>query len=91
MDNRNFISNANEQPVTKPPTSSNMIAWFAVGQTCEIAIGGVRVSICLIGQKGRRSRLAVVAPPGATFSSPDSRGGRCGPKGVGMPRRRRRS
>jgi hypothetical protein len=59
---------ANEQQLATDP-ASRLIDWYAVGQGCEIEIGGVVVRFHVVSQKGRRVRIAIVAPPSATFTT----------------------
>ena len=63
---------ADEQKRVEPPTS-RLIDWYAVGQGCEIEVGGVTLSLRVVGQKGRRTRIAVTAPAPATFSAKEGR------------------
>jgi hypothetical protein len=57
-----------ERMPAEAPTS-RLIDWFAVGQGCQVEAGGVTVILKVIGQKARRTRLAIVAPAGTTFST----------------------
>ncbi len=52
-------------------TASRLIDWYGVGQGCAIEIGGAVVRFHVVGQKGRRVRIAVLAPPAATFTTGD--------------------
>ena len=63
---------ADKQTRSEPPTSQ-LIDWYAVGQGCEIEVGSVTVSLRVVGQKGRRTRIAVTAPAPATFSAKEGR------------------
>ena len=63
---------ANESTRADAPTSQ-LIDWYAVGQGCVIEVGGATVSLRVVGQKGRRTRIAVVAPAPATFSAKEGR------------------
>jgi hypothetical protein len=58
---------ADEQTPMSAPTS-RLIDWYAIGQGCKIEIEGKTVRFHVVGQKGRRVRIAVVAPPAATFT-----------------------
>lgn len=49
---------------------SQSIEWYSEGQTRIVCVGGIRVSIRLVGRKGRRARIAIAAPPGAVFCTP---------------------
>ena len=44
------------------------IDWYAEGQSRTVEAGGTKVTVRLIGRKGRRARIAITAPPGAIFS-----------------------
>lgn len=55
------------------------IEWFAPGQERVIEINGVAVVVRFVGRKGRRARIAVLAPSGLAFhrvpgASSDHRG-----------------
>ncbi len=63
---------ADERTRVESPTS-RLIDWFAVGQGCEIKVDGVVISLRVVGRKGRRARLSVVAPAGATFTTSDGK------------------
>lgn len=43
------------------------IEWYADGQARVVDVGGVRVVVRFVGRKGRRARIAIIAPPGAAF------------------------
>jgi len=47
--------------------TSKSIDWYAEGQSRIVEIDGVRVTVKLIGRKGRRSRILIEASPGAEF------------------------
>lgn len=59
------------EPASNPqfPESDNSqcIEWYHEGQSRTVETNGVRIEIRFIGGKGRRARIAIVAPPGATF------------------------
>ncbi len=46
---------------------SQCIEWYHEGQTRVVDVNGVRIEVRYIGRKGRRARIAIVAPPGAAF------------------------
>ena len=50
---------------------SRSIDWYAEGESRTVEVNGVQVTVRLIGRKGRRSRIAIVAPAGAEFSDSD--------------------
>jgi hypothetical protein len=60
------------QTQVNAPTS-RLIDWFAVGQGCAVEVGGVVIQLHVVGQKGRRTRIAVTAPAPATFSPNNAR------------------
>jgi len=70
MDDRNAnqpdISAEGRQSV--PPTSQ-CIDWYAEGESRTVEVDGRRVTVKFVGRKGRRGRIAIIAPPGATFRS----------------------
>jgi hypothetical protein len=49
--------------------SCRSIEWYAEGQTRVIEVNGVRVTVRFVGRKGRRGRIAIIAPPGTVFST----------------------
>ncbi len=53
---------------TKEPTSRS-IDWYAEGESRTVEVLGVQVSVRFISRKGRRARIMIAAPAGATFSS----------------------
>ena len=48
------------------------IDWYAEGESRTVEADGVRIEVRFTGRKGRRSRIAITAPPGATFRTLDS-------------------
>jgi hypothetical protein len=48
------------------PTSQS-VDWYHEGESRTVEVAGIQVSVRLIGRKGRRSRIAIVAPAGAAF------------------------
>ncbi len=66
--------NVTENAAGRPELlTSRFIDWFAVGQGAEVRVDGITVSLRVVGQKGRRTRLVVIAPRGATFEAFGSR------------------
>lgn len=57
--------------LTASPETCQSIEWYSEGQTRIVEVGGIRISVRLIGRKGRRARIAITAPAGATFRSLD--------------------
>ena len=51
------------------PLTTQSIDWYAEGESRIIVSDGVRVTVRFIGRKGRRGRIMISAPPGATFWS----------------------
>lgn len=58
---------ANESMPTEAPTS-RLIDWFSEGETRIVEVDGVRVVVRFVGRKGRRGRIVIEAPAGATFA-----------------------
>lgn len=50
---------------------STSIDWFAEGEAKRVEVGGMVVTVRLVGRKGRRARIAISAPVGATFQDED--------------------
>ncbi len=48
---------------------SQSIDWYAEGESRIVEADGVRIEVRFTGRKGRRSRIAITAPSGATFRS----------------------
>lgn len=53
-------------------TTSRSIEWYAEGDSRRVAIGGIEVVVKFIGRKGRRARIAIVAPASALFCGCDT-------------------
>lgn len=61
---------ATEEPRDRPPVrTSQSVDWYHEGESRTVEVAGVQVTVRLIGRKGRRSRIAIVAPAGAEFRS----------------------
>ena len=54
-----------------PAEASQCIDWYAEGQSRVVAIGAVQVIVRCVGRKGRKARIAIVAPAGAVFQPLD--------------------
>jgi hypothetical protein len=67
LDREHVATDGEKQRALKASTSQS-IDWLSVGQGRVIEVGGVRVIIKLVGQKGRRARVAIEAPAGTVFS-----------------------
>ena len=50
-----------------PAETSQCIDWYAEGEERIVEAGGVQIAVRFVGRKGRRGRIAITAPPGATF------------------------
>ena len=57
------------QIVTGRSTRSQSIDWYAEGESRTVDVGGVHFEVRYVARKGRRGRIAIEAPPGATFRS----------------------
>ena len=53
-------------PQCERPTSTS-IEWYSEGQARIVDVGGIEITIRYVARKGRRSRIAIVAPAGAVF------------------------
>ena len=49
------------------PAETQCIDWYAEGEERIVEAGGVQIAVRFVGRKGRRGRIAITAPPGATF------------------------
>lgn len=47
------------------------IEWYHEGQTRIVEANGMRIEVRFVGRKGRRARIAIVAPLGAAFQAID--------------------
>lgn len=52
------------------PTSQS-VDWYHEGESRTVEVDGMKVTVRFIGRKGRRGRIAIVAPAGAEFRSQD--------------------
>lgn len=52
--------------------NSTSIDWYAEGETRVLEVDGIRVTIRLVGRKGRRARIAIIGPAGAVFRSEEA-------------------
>lgn len=50
-----------------PTQGSQSIDWYAEGEERIVEAGGIRIVVRFVGRKGRRGRIAIMAPPGAAF------------------------
>jgi hypothetical protein len=60
--------------VAGPGEFSQSIDWYHEGDTLLVEVNGVQVAVSYVRRKGRRCRLAITAPPGATFRSVEPKG-----------------
>ncbi len=70
------MDDASRQPELKSmaeplacPLCCHSIDWYAEGESRIVDVGGVRVTVRFVGRKGRRGRILIAAPAGATFCS----------------------
>ena len=49
--------------------TARCIDWYHEGETRVVEVDGVRVTVRYVARKGRRARIAIEAPAGATFDS----------------------
>ena len=40
------------------------IEWYSEGQSRVVEVNGVQITIRFVGRRGRRGRIAIIAPPG---------------------------
>lgn len=75
-----------EEPNTQPPAPvSRCIDWYHEGETRIVVVDGFKVTIRFISRKGRRARIAIIAPAGATFLAPDAAERPSGPNNAQDP------
>jgi hypothetical protein len=60
-----------EPPECITPTSQS-IDWYHEGESRTVEVSGIKVTVRFIGRKGRRGRIAITAPAGATFRGVDA-------------------
>lgn len=54
-----------------PTETSQSVDWYHEGEERVVEANGVQVVVRFIGRRGRRARIAIVAPAGATFQALD--------------------
>ena len=66
---RKIETSGNEQNLlpADTPLTSQSVDWYHEGESRTVDVAGVQVTVRLVGRKGRRSRIAIVAPAGAEF------------------------
>lgn len=47
------------------------VDWYAQGDAQVVEIDGKQIVVLLVGRKGRRARISIVAPETATFATPE--------------------
>ena len=47
---------------------SQSIEWYHEGQVRTVEVGGVPITVRMVGRKGRRARIAITAPSGVQFA-----------------------
>lgn len=62
-------SGANHIPQGTP--ANECIDWYHQGQSKTVEINGKRLTVRFVERKGRRGRISITAPPGATFEGKD--------------------
>ena len=68
---QNDDQNTTDNRGMMPAQMSQSIDWYAEGEERIVATGGIRIAIRFVGRKGRRGRIAITAPAGATFKALD--------------------
>ncbi len=63
--------NATDNRTLAPIEGSQCIDWYAEGEERIVEAGGIRIAVRFVGRNGRRGRIAITAPPGATFQTRD--------------------
>jgi hypothetical protein len=54
------------------PEISQSVEWYREGQSRAVIVDGVQVTVSVVGRKGRRARIKIMAPPGAVFVGVES-------------------
>jgi hypothetical protein len=52
----------------RPPNSCRCIDWYSEGEARIVECNGVQIVVRYVGRKGRRGRIVIEAPDGASFS-----------------------
>jgi hypothetical protein len=53
--------------VERSDSISTSIDWFAEGEARTVSAQGVKIVVRFVGRKGRKARIAILAPCGARF------------------------
>lgn len=48
-------------------TTSQSIDWYSAGDFRLIEFGGIKLTVRIVGRKGRRTRISITGPAGAVF------------------------
>ena len=56
---------------TVPAEMSRSIDWYAEGEERIVAAGEIQIAVRFVSRKGRKGRIAISAPAGATFKALD--------------------
>ena len=56
----------------QPDGRCHSIDWYSEGESRTIESDGVQVTVRFVGRKGRRGRIIIIVPPGATFWASDN-------------------
>jgi hypothetical protein len=66
-------TNRSSTPNRSPPsaTVSRCVDWYHEGEGRIIESGGIRFTVRFVGRKGRRARIAIMAPAGSAFEPLD--------------------
>jgi hypothetical protein len=70
MVDRHPLSSQSVSASPAPPASQS-IDWYREGESRTVEMSGVKVTVRFVGRKGRRCRIAIIAPPGASFRALD--------------------
>ncbi len=54
-----------------PLSVSKSVEWYHEGDERTVEAGGIQITVRFVGRRGRRGRIAITAPPGATFQTSD--------------------
>ena len=66
---RPAIASGLDSPPLHPTSQST--DWYHEGQVRIVTVDGAEVAVRFVGRKGRRGRIVITAPPGASFRSLD--------------------
>ena len=56
------------------PSVAKSVEWYHEGDERTVEAGGIQITVRFVGRRGRRGRIAITAPPGATFQTSDRAG-----------------